>query len=132
AGRAGAVPGAGAAADGSEGGGGAQCLGFGGGAVLLAWHQDRQGTGCAGRPGARALQQWPDGTRARDQQGREQTRAQPDRGVGLAVAALATGECLESVVPTALRRREQAGAEGGHRSIGAAAADRLVALPGAA
>src|SRR5262249_34495568 len=104
---------------------------LGAGAVRLAWDQERQGAGCPGGSDADALRQRADAAGAGDQQGREQARAWADRGVGLAVAALAAGQCAQPVVPEAFWFREQAGAEGGDRGLGPQAADRVVALPGA-
>src|SRR5262245_11974607 len=102
----GTVPGQGAAAHGAEGRRRAQRLDLGDGTVRLAGHQKRQGVGGAGGPDADALRQRDKGTGAGDQQGGQQTRPRADRGVGLAVAALAAGQRLEPVVSAALRRGE--------------------------
>jgi transposase len=102
----------------------------GGGAVRLARHPQPQGIGLVGGLDADALPQRPERARAGDQQGGEQARAQPDRGVGLAVATLAAGQHVESMVRQALWFGEQARSEGGHRGVGPEAVDCLVAFSG--
>src|SRR5262249_20099252 len=124
-------PGEGAGADGAEGRRRPQRLGAGDGAVRLARHQERQGTGGAGGPDAGAVQQRPERAGARDQQGGPPARAPLDRGARLAVATLAARQRLEPVVSAALRCGQQARPEGGERGPGPQAADRVVAVRGA-
>src|SRR5262249_10279606 len=112
-------------------GGRAQRPDLGDGAVRRAGPRQWPGARGAGGPDAGALREREKRTRARDQPGRPPARAQPDRGAGLAVAALAAGQRLAPGVCTAVRFGEQAGAADRRGGVGAEPVDRLGALRGA-
>src|SRR5262249_42449454 len=84
----------------------------------LAAHPQREGAGGAGRADAGPVPERVDGPGPGDQQGGQQARPRIDRGVGLAVAAVAAGERPEPVVRPAVRGGGAAGAGGGGRGGG--------------